>query len=301
MYDVVIIGSGIAGLTSAIYALQAEKSVLIIEKEIYGGLVINSPEIDNYPGFSNISGFELMKKIHDQALNLGAEEINGNVEKITKDKEITLHNNKVIKAKSIIIATGLTIKNLGLENEDKFFGKGISYCATCDGYFYRKKDVLVVGGGNTALEDAIYLSNICNKVYLVHRRDEFRGNSRLVTNIKKCKNISIITDSIITSINGEEKLSSATIKNNKTNEEKNIDIDGLFVAIGHIPETDFCKDTIELTKDFFVASNELCHTNVDGIFVAGDVRDKKLRQLVTAASDGAVAGNEAVEYLNNEI
>ena len=216
-------------------------------------------------------------------------------------KEIVLKNGDVLKTKTIILATGAVHQTLGVEGEEKLKGMGVSYCATCDGYFYRKKDVLVVGGGNTALEDAIYLSNICNKVYLVHRRDEFRGNSRLVTNIKKCKNISIITDSIITSLNGEEKLSSATIKNNKTNEEKNIDIDGLFVAIGHIPETDFCKDIIELTKDSFVASNELCHTNVDGIFVAGDVRDKKLRQLVTAASDGAVAGNEAVEYLNNEI
>lgn len=297
MYDIIIIGAGISGLTSAIYGLNANKKVLVIDQNGYGGQIMNSQEIDNYPGFLNISGFDLMKNIYDQANKLGLEIRYEKVEKITKEKQVVLKE-ETLQAKTIIISTGLISRKLGLEGEDKLIGKGISYCATCDGFFYKDKIVAVVGGGNTALEDAIYLSNLCKKVYLIHRREEFRAEEKKLQPLNQKDNIEIITNAVVTSIHGDDKLESITIK--KKEEEKTLEIDGLFLAIGKIPENEIFKDLISLTEDGFIKSDELCHTNMDGIFVAGDIRDKKVKQLVTAASDGAVAAIEAVDYINEK-
>lgn len=296
MYDIIIIGAGISGLTSAIYGLNANKKVLVIDQNGYGGQIMNSQEVDNYPGFSNISGFELMKNIYDQATRLGLEIRYEKVEKITKEKQVILKE-ETLQAKAIIIATGLISRTLGLEGEDKLVGKGISYCATCDGFFYKGKTVAVVGGGNTALEDAIYLSNLCKKVYLIHRRKEFRAEEKKLHPLNQKDNMEMITNAVVTAIHGDDKLESITIKNKE--QEKTLEIDGLFLAIGKIPENEILKDVIELTEDGFIKSDELCHTNIEGIFVAGDIREKKIRQLVTAASDGAVAAIEAVNYIND--
>lgn len=297
MYDIIIIGAGISGLTSAIYGLNANKKVLVIDQNGYGGQIMNSQEIDNYPGFSNISGFELMKNIYDQAEKLGLEIRYEKVEKITEEKQVILKE-ETLQAKAIIIATGLISRTLGLEGEDKLVGKGISYCATCDGFFYKGKTVAVVGGGNTALEDAIYLSNLCQKVYLIHRREEFRAEEKKLQPLNQKDNIKIITNAVVTAIHGDDKLDSITINNRE--QEKTLEIDGLFLAIGKIPENEILKDVLELTEAGFIKSDELCHTNIDGIFVAGDIREKKVRQLVTAASDGAVAAIEAVNYINDK-
>lgn len=297
MYDIIIIGAGIAGLTSAIYSLNANKKVLVLEKKSYGGQIITSPKVNNYPGLPNINGFDLATAVYNQALDLGCEIKYEEVEKITKEKEIITNKNKY-QAKAIIIATGVVSNKLNIENEDKYIGKGISYCATCDGNFYKSKDVMVVGGGNSALEEAIYLSDICNKVYLVHRRDEFRGQKRSLDILSEKDNVEIITNSQVVKISGEQFIEEVEIINNNS-ETKRISISGLFIAVGRVPSNVIFKDIIELTQDGYINSDIDCHTNVDGIFVAGDVKDKKLRQLVTATSDGAVAALEAIKYINN--
>ena len=294
MYDIIIIGAGVAGLTSAIYSLNASKKILVLEKQNYGGQIINSSLVDNYPGLPNTNGFDLATSIYNQAIDLGCEIKYEEVTKITKDKEIITTKNKY-KAKAIIIATGLISKKLEVENEDKLIGKGISYCATCDGNFYKDKDVMVVGGGNTAIEEVNYLSNICNKVYLVHRRDEFRSNSNLLEKIKNKSNVEIIYNSKVNKINGTNLLESVDLIDNSHN-IKNIPVSGLFVAIGKTPNNERFKDLIELTGDGYIKSDNNCSTNIEGIFVAGDVKDKKVRQLVTATSDGAIAAIEAISY-----
>ena len=294
MYDIIVIGAGVSGLTSAIYGLRSGKKVLVLEAVSYGGQIINSNSIDNYPGVTNTDGFTFATNIYNQAIELGMEYKTEKVIELTKDKEVITTKSKY-KGKSIIIATGLKQRKLELPNEDKFIGKGVSYCALCDGNFYKNLDVLVVGGGNTALEDAIYLSNICNKVYLVHRRSEFRGEKHYIDIIKSKNNIELILDSNVVSINGDNKLESITLINNKTNKEQTLKISGLFIAIGHIPNSEEFKDIINLSYGYIDSYD--CTTNIDGIFVAGDIRNKDLRQLVTATSDGAIAATLAINYL----
>lgn len=297
MYDIIIIGSGIAGLTSAIYALNNKRKVLILESQTYGGQIINSNIINNYPGFLEISGFDLMTNIYNQVKNLGGVIKYEEVLEITKNKKV-ITKNETYEAKSIIISTGLAPRKLNLENEDKFIGKGISYCATCDGSFYKDKDVMVVGGGNTAIEDVIYLSNICKKVYLVYRRKELRKDVNLTEKVKELSNVEIIYNSNIEKLNGDESLNSVDIINKDTEKITNIIIDGLFVAIGKIPSGNIFKDLLNVTENGYIITDEDCHTNIDGIYAAGDIRKKKLRQLVTAASDGAIAAIEAIKYIN---
>lgn len=289
MYDIVIIGAGPAGMTAALYAIRANKKVLVLEALNYGGQIINTQNIENYPVEENINGFDFATKLYNQITKLGVEV---KLEKVLSinNKEVKT-NKSIYQAKSIIIATGLKTKKLELPLEEELIGKGISYCATCDGAFYRGKDVAIVGGGNTALEDALYLSDICNKVYLIHRRNEFRADPITVEKVKSKSNIEIVYDSIITKINGNDYLESIEINNDKI-----LDVAGLFIAIGKIPTIDFID--IETTENGYIKSNELCHTNIEGIFVAGDIRDKNLRQLVTATSDGAIAATEAIKYLN---
>ena len=300
MYDIIIIGAGPAGMTASIYARRALKKVLVLEAISYGGQIINTLDIENYPVESHISGFDFSTKLYNQAVELGAEFIFEKCIKVDKNDssfEVFTTSSKY-QCKSLIIATGADNRKLGLDKEVEFIGKGLSYCATCDGAFYKKRDVAVVGGGNTALEDALYLSNICNKVYLIHRRDEFRGDNSVVEKIKGKNNIDIIYNSNVSKLIGDERLNAIEISN-LDGSKKEINVSGLFVAIGKIPENENFKDLIKMDDNGYIIAGEDCHTNIDGIFVAGDNRTKMLRQLVTATSDGAIAATEAIHYLEN--
>ena len=300
LYDIIIIGAGPAGLTSAIYARRASKKVLVLEAKAYGGQIINTLDIENYPVEEHISGFDFATKIYNQAKNLGTEVIFEKVidiKDLGKEKEVITNKNSY-KAKTIIIATGSENRKLNLPKEDELVGKGVSYCATCDGAFYKKKKVAVVGGGNTALEDALYLSDIADKVYLIHRRDEFRGEETTIQNLKERENVEFILNSNVTKLNANEKLESIEVTNNN-NEIKTIEVDGLFVAVGRIPENQNFAKLIKLDNNGYVIAGENCHTNIEGIFVAGDNRVKEVRQLVTATSDGAIAATSAIKYIND--
>ena len=294
MYDIIIVGAGPAGLTSAIYARRAMKSVLVLEALSYGGQIINTLSIENYPAMPGVSGFDFATNLYNQAKDLGADI---KFEKVLEIKDGSLK--KVVTSKGsyeckcIIIATGCENRKLGLPLEEELTGRGISYCATCDGNFYKGKIVAVVGGGNTALEDALYLSDIASKVYLIHRREEFRGEESTLNLLKKKGNIEFILNSNVTKLVGNEKLEKIIV-----NDDKEIEVSGLFVAIGKIPENENFRKLINLDDNGYIDSSEDCHTNVSGIFVAGDARRKDLRQLVTATSDGAVAANEAIKYIN---
>ncbi len=300
MYDIIIIGAGPAGLTAAIYARRASKKVLVIEKNTYGGQIINTLDIENYPAYEHISGFDFATNIYNQAKSLGAEIIFENVVDIIdneKTKEVITNKNKYT-SKAVIIATGSENRKLGLENEDSLVGKGISYCATCDGAFYKDKIVAVVGGGNTALEDALYLSDIANKVYLIHRRDSFRAEESTINKLKEKSNVEFIYNSNVTKLNSNEKLESIEVTNKNSSVEK-IDVDGLFIAIGRIPENENFAKLINLDSSGYIISDDSCITNVKGIYASGDNRVKDVRQLVTATSDGAIAATKAINYINN--
>ena len=299
MYDIIIIGAGPAGMTAALYAKRAEKKVLVLEAINYGGKIINTLSIDNYPSLPHISGFDFATNLYNQIKELKCE--------IKFERVISLKNNKdnkevktdkeIYYGKTVIIATGNKNKLLGLPNEQDLVGRGISYCATCDGQFFKNKDVAVVGGGNTALDDAIYLSNFCNKIYLIHRRDSFSGDESLIKTLKQKKNIKYILNSHITKLIGDNKLQSIEIKDNNE-KTKTIDLSGLFVAVGNVPENDIFKDLINLDEYGYIIADDNCHTNIEGIYSAGDARAKYLRQLVTATSDGAVAATAACAYID---
>ena len=297
MYDIIIIGAGPAGLTAAIYGRRANKSILVLEAKSYGGQIINTIDIENYPANNHISGFDFATNLYNQAKELGAEIVFDKVIEITNNKEVITTNNKY-NAKAIIIATGSDNRKLGLPNEDELIGKGVSYCATCDGAFFKGKDVAVVGGGNTALEDALYLSNLANKVYIIHRRDEFRGEDKSVNLIKQKDNIELILNSTVTKLISDDKLTGIEITN-KDGSINTISIDGLFVAIGRVPSNDYYKNIINLDNQGYIVANEDCKTNIPFIFAAGDNRSKEVRQLVTATSDGAVAATNAIKYIES--
>lgn len=299
MYDIIIIGAGTAGLTAAIYGVRAGKSVLVFEGESYGGQIIYTPEVENYPGIKNISGYMFANNLYEQASSLGGEFSFEKVIKIEEknDIKIVYTEDSSFECKTIIIATGAKYRNLGVLNEEKFIGSGISYCATCDGAFYRDKNVAVIGGGNTALEDALFLSNFCTKVYLVHRRDQFRGEQAIVDKLKTKDNVEFVFDSVVTDLIGDEFISGITIKNLKKEENSNLIVDGIFVAVGQLPQNQIFKQLIELDASGYIIAGEDCKTNIKGIFTAGDCRTKTLRQLTTAASDGAIAATSACEYI----
>ncbi len=300
MYDIIIVGAGPAGLTAAIYARRAQKSVLVLEAKSYGGQIINTLDIENYPVEEHISGFDFATKLYKQTKSLGAEIVFEKVVDINdlgNTKEVITTKNKY-SCKAVIIATGSENRKLGLSNEDELVGKGISYCATCDGAFYKGKTVAVVGGGNTALEDAIYLSDIASKVYLIHRRDEFRADETTVEQLKKKENVEFIYNSTVTKLNASERLESIEVTN-KDGLVKTIEVNGLFVAVGRIPENQNFAKLIELDNAGYVKAGEDCKTTCKGIFTAGDNRIKEVRQLVTATGDGAVAATNAVKYINN--
>ncbi len=299
MTDIIIVGAGTAGLSAAIYGVRAAKSVLVFESEVYGGQIVNTPEIENYPGIKNISGYEFATNLYEQATELGAQV---KFEKVIKIEDRGAEKTVVTDqgsypCKSVILATGAKNRPLGVERETELVGAGISYCATCDGAFFRGKDVAVNGGGNTALEDAIYLSNFCNKVYLIHRRDAFRGEEKLVQALKNKENVVFVLNSTIKELLGEDRLSGVIVQDKITGEEKEIAINGLFVAIGQIPENSAFEAQVELDEKGYISAPESCKTKSAGIFVAGDCRTKNVRQLATAASDGAIAALAACEYL----
>ena len=295
MYDIIIIGAGPAGLTAAIYALRANKKVLVLEAKTYGGQIVNASNIENYPGIKSISGFDFSTNLYNQVKDLGGEIKIETVININDKKEVTTNKDKY-KGKAIIIATGSNNRKLNIDKEEDFIGKGVSYCATCDGAFYKDKDVMVVGGGNTALEDSLYLSNIVNKVYLVHRRDEFRGENKFVEEIKSKDNIELVLNSTIKSINGTDTLESVEIKD-KNNNITNIKVNGLFIAIGQEPKNEIFKNIINIDSNGYIETNDGVHTNIDGIYVAGDCRNKDLRQLTTAVSDGSIAATTAINEM----
>lgn len=296
MQDIIIIGAGPAGLTAALYALRANKKVLIFESKIHGGQIINAFEIENYPGIKNISGADYVQNLYEQVTELGCQIKYEPVIKIEDNKKVITEKG-VYQAKAIIIATGLLTKNLNLALEEKFLGKGISYCATCDGNFYKNKKVAVLGGGNTALTDVIYLSSIASLVYLIHRKDTFKGDIKYIEEIKKKDNVKFILNSNVVELEGNDFLESVTLKYNQDQTEK-LKIDGLFIAIGQNPSNDCFANLIKLDEDGYIDSLDGVHTNIKGIYVAGDIRKKELRQLVTAVSDGALAATMAIKEMN---
>lgn len=291
MYDIIIIGAGPAGLTSALYARRANKKVLIFEAKNYGGQIINAHLVENYPGIAQISGFELATNIYNQVINLGAEIKYETVIRILDDLTV-ITNKGEYKSKAIIIATGSENRKLNLQNEQDFIGKGVSYCATCDGNFYKNKTVAVNGGGNTALEDTLYLSDIVNKVYLIHRREEFRGENKYLEELKTKSNVEIILNATIESLNGQDRLESITLSN-----QKELKIDGLFIAIGQTPKNEIFKNVVDVDQYGYIISNDGVHTKTPGIYVAGDTRVKDLRQLTTAVSDGSIAATTAIKEM----
>ena len=302
MYDIIIIGAGPAGMTAAIYAKQARKNVLVIEKETYGGQILKADKVKNYPGYLEISGFELATKLYDQMSKYNVEFTIENVVEIKNENEYKtiITDKNTYKSKAIIIATGAKNRKLGLKKEDKLISKGVSYCATCDGMFFKNKTVAIYGGGNNAIDDALYLSDIAQKTYLIYRQKEFKIDSDNLEKLKSKNNVEFILDSLITDINGTSSLESITVTNNETNESKVIDTDGLFIAIGHIPVTNMLKGLIKLNEKGYIISNEDCTTNIDGIFVAGDIKEKSIRQLTTACSDGTIAALNACKYINQK-
>lgn len=297
--DIIIVGAGTAGLTAAIYGQRAGKQVLLLEEGIYGGQIVNSPQIENYPGISQISGFQFAMNLYEQATALGARLETGKVvEIIDHGREKIVRTEQVeYSCNAVILATGAKNRKLGLDKEELLTGHGISYCAACDGAFYKEKTVAVAGGGNTALGDADYLANFCKQVYLIHRRDTFRGDTGQVEQLQARNNVTFIMDSVVTELIAGERLEQVQVQNVKTQEEKRLSVDGLFVAIGQIPENQAFAGLIELDSQGYIKAGEDCRTSVEGILAAGDCRTKSVRQLTTAAADGAVAALAACEFI----
>ena len=302
MHDIIIVGAGTAGLSAAIYGLRAGKSVLVLEQASYGGQIINTPEIENYPAIQKISGFEFATNLYNQAKNLGAEFAFEKVEGIEDKgqfKEVKTKD-KSYEGKAVILATGAKNRSLGVEKEEELVGKGISYCATCDGMFYRGKVVAVNGGGNTAVEDATFLSDYVQKVYVIHRRDEFRADKAEVDRLTSKPNVELVLNSTVKRLESDASGLTGVVVANRDGEERTLKVDGLFVAIGQAPDNQAVSDLVELDGKGYISAGESTLTKTPGIFTAGDCRTKAIRQLATAASDGAVAGLAAVSYINEK-
>lgn len=296
-YDIIIIGCGPAGMTSAIYALRSGKSVLILEKESIGGQIASSPLVENYPGYSSISGAELSNNLYEQVINLGGQiELEEVIEiKVGKEKEVITTDN-TYSASAIIIATGAKHRLLGLPNEKELIGNGIHFCVSCDGAFYKDKTVCVIGGGNSAVINALTLSDICKKVIVIQNLSDLTAEKKLADKLKDKKNVEIHYNSKVKEIIGEDELKSIIIENAL---EQEIETDGMFISIGLVPESNFIKNLIKVNNYNYIESDNSCNTNIEGIFVAGDVRSKKIRQLTTAVNDGTIAAIEAMEYIDS--
>lgn len=292
MYDIIIIGAGPAGLSAAIYGTRAMKKVLVLDGNNYGGQIINSSMVENYPGVLSTDGFNFVTTLYNQAKNFGAEFISQNVLEML-DNNTVKTSKDVYRGKVVIIATGLKQRKLGLYGEKELLGKGISYCATCDGNFYKDKCVAVIGSGATALEDALYLSNIAKHVIIINRGLNFKSDELMKKNVEEKKNIEIIYEKSIMRLNGEEKLESITL-----NDDTTLNVDGLFSAIGYMPDNEIFTNFVDIDENGFIISDDT-KTKTKNIFVAGDTRRKQVRQLITATSDGAISATNAVNYLNN--
>lgn len=302
MYDIGIIGGGTAGMTAAIYGQRAGKRTIIIEGTNYGGQIVFSHNVENYPGIASISGSSFTMGLLDQAMKLGAETDMARAAGIRDEGMVKVieTEGKEYPCRTIIIATGLTHRHLGIEQEQKLTGSGVSYCATCDGAFFKGRDVAVIGGGSTALQDAQFLSEYCSKVYVVHRRDEFRGEEKLVEQLRARENVEFVLSATVVDIIGENVVEGLLLHNKKTNKDFRLDVAGVFMAIGQIPQNEIFSGLVQLDGAGFVAASEDCITSHPGIFAAGDCRTKDVRQLTTAAADGAVAALAASKYIADQ-
>ena len=299
-YDLLVIGSGPAGVTASIYAARANKSVLVIEKEAFGGLITHSPKIENYPGFPSISGLELADQFISQAMNLGVNFEFDNIKEVIKTKEgfTLVGENGQYNGLTVIIATGSKHRHLGLPKEEELTGHGISYCAVCDGPFYTGKDVIVVGGGNSAMQEAILLSGYCKSVLMVQNLDKLTGEASSAKLIEKIDNINVIYNKVVVELCGLDTLDAIIVEDVNTKEREKITTDGIFVAIGQVADNEPFKNVCALDKAGFIISDDSCTSEVEGIFVAGDCRQKRIRQISTAISDGTIAAVEAIKYLD---
>lgn len=300
VYDLIIIGSGPAGLSAAIYAQRAKLSTIIIEANyISGGQVVNTYEVDNYPGLPGISGMDLSTTLRGHAEKMGSEFVRDEVLELRLDSSVktVVTKNAEYKAKSVLLATGAKHRHLGVPGEQELSGSGISYCATCDGAFFKDRTVVVVGGGDVAVEDAIFLARICKKVYLVHRRDELRAAKILQDNLFAQENVELVWNSVVTEIQGDFQVKSVTLQDVVSKEEKKLEVDGCFIAVGIIPNSELVQGQMDLDAGGYVEAGEDGVTSVPGVFAAGDVRTKLLRQIITAASDGANCITSVQNYL----
>ncbi len=302
-YDVIIIGAGPAGLTAAIYCGRSEFKTLVLEKMSPGGQMATTSEIENYPGFPNgVDGptlaFDMLKQAQNFGVDVKYKEVTG-IEDLGDEKIVTVKSGDQFSAKAIILAMGASPRLLGVDGENKFRGRGVSYCATCDGAFFRGKTVVVVGGGDTAAEEARFLSTICEKVYLIHRRDTLRAAKIYMTKLEKCENVEFVWNSTVEEILGEQKVTALRVKDKISGEEKEIATDGVFVAVGTDPQTELVRGFVDLDERNFIIADETTKTNVEGVFVAGDTRTKVLRQVSTSVSDGAVASYMVQEFVYN--
>lgn len=302
MYDLIIIGAGPAGLSAAVYGRRAGLDLLVIEQmPMSGGQVVNTYEVDNYPGLPGIGGFELGQKFRQHADGQGAAFQTGKAVRIEdggKKKLVELADGTVFEARTLILAGGAKHAKLGVPGEDAFRGQGVSYCATCDGAFFKKRDVAVIGGGDVAVGDAVYLSRFCRKVWLVHRRDSLRAAKSLQDRLFACENVEVVWDSVLLAIEGSDLVEKIRVHNKKKETEREIPVEGVFIAVGMHPETEVCKGVVACDEGGWVIAGEDCKTNVPGIFAAGDIRTKELRQIVTAVADGACAVASAERYLS---
>lgn len=298
MYDLIILGAGPAGLTAGIYAARGGLNAVIVESKAVGGQAALTAEIENYPGFASVSGYELVSLMQAQCEALGVSFVFDAPVTLSLDggvKRVETAYSGTLEARAVILATGALPRTLGVERESELMGGGVSYCATCDGAFFRGKPVAVVGGGNTAVEDALYLEKFASEVYLIHRRDALRADAILADRVKN-SGVHIVWDSVVTALDGDKKLQSVTLKNVKSGDTSSLAVNGLFVAVGQKPATEGLTG-VELDGGYIVTDSEM-RTSLPGVFAAGDVRKKTLRQVVTAVADGAVAAESAIKFLN---
>ena len=302
LYDVIIVGGGPAGLTAALYLARAKYRTLVLEKEKFGGQITITHEVVNYPGVAKTSGAELTETMRKQAESFGAEFMLAEVEALDMSGDIkTVKTARgELKAFGVLLATGAHPRMVGFQGEADFRGRGVSYCATCDGAFFKNKVTAVVGGGDVAIEDAIFLGRICEKVYLIHRRDELRGAKSLQKKLMEMKNVEILWDTVVDSINGKFKVSTLSLSNKKTGEQRELAVDGVFIAVGISPNTEEFRGTVEMDNGGYIVAGEDGTTSVPGIFAAGDARTKQLRQIITAVADGANCVTSAERYLNEQ-
>ncbi|MBI2076414.1 MAG: thioredoxin-disulfide reductase [Candidatus Aenigmarchaeota archaeon] len=299
MYDVIIIGGGAAGLTAAIYTTRRKLKTLVLSVDI-GGQTNLTLHIENYPGYTELSGPKLMQTFEEQAKKFGAEIIFGKAAKVEKTKrgfEVRLANDEKYEGKTVIVASGKVPRTLGIPGEEKFMGRGVTTCATCDGPLYKNKKIAIIGGGNSALDAAEYMSKIASKVYLVHRRNEFRGEAILVDSVKAAKNVELVLNSMPVSINGDKFVSGLTIENVGTKKKRELDVNGVFIEIGYVADTSAVKELVKVNSKGEILVNEYCETGTEGIFAAGDITNVPFKQTVISAGQGAVAGLQAYTYL----